>query len=120
VVGDYLMSATPFQQNGPPTLYTAPPLCTISGPVLRADGTAAAYATATFNSHLVQVINGNAIQPFIVSSSTDINGMLQAINLVQGLMLAVKVSDGGVTYPANTAMVPMTATANFSDLFSWG
>jgi hypothetical protein len=114
------MSATPMQMAGTPTPYTTPPLCTVSGPVTRADGTTAVYATVTFNARDVQVIDGQAIQPFLVSSSTDDTGTLQAINLVQGLMLQVKVSDGGVTYPASTVMVPATATANFSDLFSWG
>jgi len=125
MVGDPLMisdnpvSVTPLQQGGTPTPYAAPPLCTVSGPVTRADGTVAAYATVTFSLTSVQVVGGNAIQPFLTSRSTDVNGILQAINLVQGLLLQVKVSSGGVTYPASTVMVPALATANFSDLFTW-
>jgi len=112
---------SPFpEMQAVPTPYAAPPMCQISGPVARADGTLTIYGVVTFNSRSVQVVNGQAIQPFLVSSSTDINGDLQAINLAQGLLLQVKVSDGGVTYPPSTVMIPATATANFSQLFTWG
>jgi hypothetical protein len=120
MVSDNPVDVTPFQQSGAPTPYATPPLCTVSGTVTGPDGSAWAYATVTFNSHGVQVLGGIAVQPFMVSASTDVNGNLAAINLAQGLMLQVRVSYSGVTYPPSTAFVPAASTANFSDLFSWG
>ena len=86
-------------------------MCVVMGGVSRIDGSLMPYATVTFNSMVQQIVNGQTLQPFLVSRDTDDAGNLTAVSLVQGMAMQVLVSDGGVTYPATTVMIQRMPSA---------
>lgn len=93
-------------------------MCRVNGPVNRGDGTSAPYATVTFNSMVAQSVQGHTVQPLVVSRDTDRTGLLIAVSLVQGLSMQVLVTDGGVTYPAATVLIPFLSAATFSQILT--
>jgi len=93
-------------------------MCQVSGYVNRVDGTRAAYATCTFNSMVPQTIRGQNVQPLVISRDTDSTGLLTAVSLVQGLAMQVLVSDGGVTYPAASVLIPLLSQATFTQILT--
>ena len=65
------------------------PLCSIYGPVYHLDGSVAPNCTLTFKSLFPQTINNLAVQPLIVSRSTDADGNLSPLTLAQGLVVQI-------------------------------
>jgi len=90
--------------------------CLVTGIVAQADGSPCEDATVTWDSVVTQVVNGQPVQPVIVSTSTDHSGNLQAISLVQGLVMQQRVTTIGVTYPPTTVIVPFLESCAFSQL----
>ncbi len=85
-------------------------LCSISGQVLKPDGTPDANDVVWFvPSPKTQVVGGNTVTASPVSTPTDANGNLTAISLIQGLV--VQISFLGGSSAAVAGYVPLAATA---------
>src|SRR5215472_6910619 len=102
---------------------TGPPMCSITGSILQADGTPLVNGTITLNSQKIQVVNSVVINPTLVSTNTDANGNIRAVSLPQGLLVQVTVCPPatGQGQSANcsapySAFIPFSATANFGQL----
>src|SRR5215472_2377378 len=102
---------------------TGPPMCSITGSILQADGTPLVNGTITLNSQKIQVVNSVVINPTLVSTNTDANGNIRAVALPQGLLVQVTVCPPatGQGQSANcsapySAFIPFSTTANFGQL----
>jgi len=85
-------------------------LCSISGQVLKPDGTPDANDVVWFvPSPKTQVVGGNTVTASPVSTPTDANGNLTAISLIQGLV--VQISFLGGSSAAVAGYVPLASTA---------
>src|SRR5215831_19767199 len=102
---------------------TGPPMCSITGSILQADGSPLVNGTITLNSLKIQVINGVVINPTIATTNTDATGAMRAISMPQGLVVQVTVCPPatGQGQSSNcsapySAFIPFGATANFGQL----
>ena len=99
---------------------TAPATCTISGVLYDGAGNPVPNATIYFNSRSTQVVNGNAINPVLKTSSTDANGNLSSTALVQALFIQITICQaqgGGCSVPT-TGYVPIASSTSFANLLA--
>lgn len=89
-----------------------PSVCTITGVVYGPSLTPVANATITFDSVVVQTVMSGTIAPVVISTTTDANGMLAPISLVQGLSIQVTINN----FAPTAALVPYASSVDFSDL----
>lgn len=100
--------------------HASPATCSVSGQVFDSAGNPVANAFVYFNSRNTQVVNGNTIAPIIKSATTDINGNLSTIALVQGVFIQITICQaqgGGCSAPI-TGFVPLTTSVTFQNLLS--
>lgn len=99
---------------------TAPATCTISGVLYDGAGNPVPNATIYFNSRSTQVVNGNAINPVLKTSSTDANGNLSSTALVQALFIQITIcqAQGGGCSAPTTGYVPVASSTTFANLLA--
>lgn len=91
--------------------------CTITGQILKADGTPDAFDTIWFiPTPAGQVIAGVTVILSPVSTTTDVNGNLVPISLVQGAAVQVVMLNAQAS--PISAFVPLTNTATFSNMIA--
>lgn len=99
---------------------TTPAMCSVTGNVVDAGGNPFVNGTITFNSLRIQVINGVAVNPTVVTTNTDTQGNIRAVSMPQGLAMQVTICPGtqqtsGCSAPFSV-IIPFTQTANFGQL----
>src|SRR5215831_8912007 len=89
----FLLTARAWGQATPTATPTpsGPPMCSITGSIVQADGSPLVNGTITLNSQKIQVVNSVVINPTLVSTNTDANGNIRAVALPQGLLVQVTV-----------------------------
>lgn len=96
----------------PRSAFAAVARCTITGQILDVAGNPVPNVTIEFNSVTIQVVQGNTLQPSIVTSTTDVNGNITPVTLPQGEFVQVTISTG----PPYVVLVPTANTATFASL----
>lgn len=102
------------------TAYATPSTCSVMGVVNDGAGNPVANATVYFNSMNTQVVNSTTVAPITKAATTDANGNISTIALIQGLFVQITICQaqgGGCTAPV-TGFVPLASTVTFANLLS--